>query len=212
MESIQLHRGYSLVELMVVLAIIATLLTVVITNQSQFNKTMTLSSTAYDIALTVRSAQTFGLGSRGAVASGKAGYGVHFSRDEQDTFILFQDTDPPVGSDASPDAVPGDYVYTSLSDAVEQTYAIGNGIKITDFCASTAGVWECASATLTSLDIVFKRPNPDVYVSTNGSFAPSVTLVCLKLSAPSGESRFVTVGSAGQIVANAASDSASCHD
>lgn len=196
---------------MVVLAIIATLLTVVITSQSQFNKTMTLSSTAYDIALTIRSAQTFGLGSRGAIASGKAGYGVHFSRDEQNTFLLFQDTDPPVG-DTRPDTVPGDYIYTSLSDAVEQTYTIGNGIKITDFCALTGGVWECSSDNLESLDIVFKRPNPDVYVSTNGSFAPSVTLVCLKLSSPYGGSRFVTIGSAGQIVANAASDPSSCHD
>ena len=50
--------------MMVVLAIIVTITGVTLTSQTSFNKTLVLANTAYDIALTLRSSQTYGLGSR----------------------------------------------------------------------------------------------------------------------------------------------------
>ena len=49
---------------MVVLAIVTSITAIVFTSQNSFNKTLILANTAYDIALTFRSAATYGLGGR----------------------------------------------------------------------------------------------------------------------------------------------------
>ncbi len=199
--------GFTLVELMVVLAIIVTISGVILGSQSSFNKTLILSNTAYDIALTLRSAQTYGLGSRASVASANAGYGLHLNSGVQDSFILFSDTSP-AASCGAPDCPPGDHVYTNGQDVLVQTYALGNRMAVSNFCAFSSGAWACAAnGGLTSLDLVFARPNPDAFMSKNGTYSPvfPVTAACLTISSPQGGSRFISVGTSGQIVANAAS-------
>lgn len=197
-------RGFTLIELLVVFAIISIITGVVFTNQGSFNKTLLLSNTAYDIALTLRSAQTFGLGSRAVGSVANAGYGVHFQTSPSNSFTLFADTFPAVSCTA-PDCRPGDYVYTSGSDALMQTYTLGNGITVSDFCARLGATVACAYANgggLTSLDIVFSRPNPDAFVTANGS---PYTDACLAVTSPQGGFRYISVGSAGGITANASS-------
>jgi len=199
---------------MVVLAIIVTLSTVVLASQSSFNKTLILSNTAYDIALSLRSAQTYGLSSRASNASTNAGYGLHLQSGAPGSFILFSDT-APAASCSTPNCPPGDHAYGSGSDVLVQTYELGNGMTIRDFCAQSSGSWSCAaSGGLTSLDIVFARPNPDAFMSKNGSYSAlfPVTAACITVSSPQGASRFISVGSAGQIIANAASDPSSCYE
>ena len=216
MESISFHRGFSLVELMVVLAIIGVIMSIVLTSQSTFNKTIILKNTAYDIALTLRNAETYGLGSRAAGVTANAGYGVHFQNAPTGTFTFFADTYPlspsafnchglPAGGSGAPDAQPGDCAYTAGQDQKVNEYALGNGITISDFCAlSGGGVWSCAVARgggLSSLDIVFARPNPDAFIRANGF---SYTSACLTISSPQGGTRYISVASSGQITANAA--------
>ncbi len=197
---------------MVVLTIIVVLTTVILTSQSSFNKTLILANTAYDIALTLRSTETFGLGSRAAGTATNVGYGIHLSSGATNSFILFADSYPGP-SCGTPDCKPGDHVYTS-TDVLVQMYQLNNGISIQNFCAfsSGSGGWSCAaSGQLSSLDIVFTRPNPAPFMSTNGSYsAPpfSSTAACMSLaspSAPSGPYRYISVGSSGQIIANATS-------
>ena len=218
MEHPYAHRGFTLIELLVVLAIITTLVAIVFTSQSSFNKTLVLANTAYDIALTLRSAENFGLGSRASGSTVNVGYGVHFQAGTTGSFIFFADTDPPVGAGtchpiigndpAGPGATPGDCVYTS-SDYEVNEYVLGNGIFVKDFCAYS-GSWSCASGGLISLDIVFAQPNPEPSISKDGSYStiPLVTRACLTLaspSAPSGPDRYVLVEPSGQITANASS-------
>ena len=213
MESIRLHRGFTLIELMVVFTIIVTISMVVLTSQSSFNKTLILSNTAYDIALALRSSQTYGLGSRGLNNSTvgtvtNAGYGLHFSNGSHDSFILFADTSPGA-SCSTPDCRPGDYVYTSNADAmIGQPYQINNGITIKDFCAYAGSSVSCEYAHgggLSSLDIVFARPNPDAHVSADGSsYNGGACITIASASAPNGPYRFVSVAPSGEIAANAA--------
>lgn len=193
---------------MVVLAIIAVLTAVVLSNQSSFNKTLILANTAYDIALTLRSAEAYGLSSRAVGAAANSGYGVHLSSGTADSFLFFADTAGGTScAGMAPDCKSGDRVYTS-ADTLVRTYTLNNGITIQDFCAFT-GSWSCAaSGGISSLDIVFVRPNPEPRMSTNGSYAAppfSVTAACLSVTSPQGGARHVSVGSSGQIVANAAS-------
>lgn len=200
------------------LAIIGLISMVVLTSQSNFNRTITLANTAYDIALTLRSAQTYGLGSR-ATSAGipNVPYGVHFAGNN--SFVFFADT-LPTGSTGTPncrnsetgkpDCQPGNYAFTSGSDVVVQTYTIGNSITIQDFCAYSSGAWQCRSNGLASLDIVFARPDPDPFISKNGAWVEAfpVTQACITLaaaSAPAGPYRYIKVAQSGEITANGTS-------
>ena len=209
MEPIHLRRGFTIIELLIVLAIIATITAVALSSQSSFNKTLILANTAYDIALTIRSAESFGLGSRAIGSVASPGYGIHFQKGVTDSFIFFADTSPAINSSCTrPDRKPGDQLYSS-ADARVQTYKLGNGMSISDFCVSGAGSVSCASsngAGLSSLDIVFARPNPDAFIRADGSSFTSYTSACLKISSKNGEaSRFISVAASGEIIAEAPS-------
>lgn len=207
MESLRFRRGFTLIELMVVLAIMTVIMTIVLANQSSFNKTLILANAAYDIALTLRFAEAHGLGSRAVGTASNVAYGVHLVRGSQNSFILFADT-VPATSCGTPDCKAGDHVYADGADALVQTYMLGNGMTISDFCAQSTGSWSCAAAGgLTSLDIVFERPNPDPFMSANGLYSATfpVTAACLTVSSPQGGARFVSIAASGQIIPNAAS-------
>ena len=221
MESNRSHtgnNGFTLVELMVVLTIITVITTVVLASQSSFNKTLILANTAYDIALALRSAESYGLGSRAAGATVNAGYGLHFQSGIPNTFIFFADTYPapstssvchPIADASAPNAQSGNCSYESEQGEKVTSYALGNGITISDFCAYALGSSSCAYAHgggLSSLDIVFARPNPEPFISANGSYSPPpfrITSACLTISSPQGGTQYVSVASSGQITADA---------
>ena len=71
----------------------------------------------------------------------------------------FADTAPAINSSCTrPDCRPGDYLY-STDDTLVQTYTIGNGIMVSDFCTSSDRARCASTGDLSSLDIVFARPN-----------------------------------------------------
>lgn len=204
---------------MVVLAIITVITTVVLTNQNSFNKSLILANTSYDIALTLRAAQTYGLSSRAAGVSANAGYGLHFEVATPGAFTLFSDIYPaastlsvchPTADASAPDARPGNCVYESAQSEKIVEYILGNGITINDFCSYAVGSWSCAhtnGSSLSSLDIVFARPNPDPFISTNGSYSDAfpVTAACLSMTSSHGGEQYISIAASGQIIADAAS-------
>jgi prepilin-type N-terminal cleavage/methylation domain-containing protein len=220
MESFRLHRGFSLIELLVVLSIIMVLTFVVLTTQSSFNKTLVLSNTAYDIALSIRTAETYGLGSRTVtgVSQRNVGHGIRFDISQPNRFVFFADSTPAAsasnchglppsdaGGATSPAAQPGDCIYQAGSDVAVKTYTIENNITITNFCTYTSGTPTCTgSGGVTTLDVVFSRPNPDAFISKNGSysFLSPITQACITLSSPYGATRTIVVGAAGHIAVN----------
>lgn len=186
MESIHLRRGFTLVEMLVVIAIIGVIMTIVMTSQSTFNKTLILKNTAYDIALTLRGAQTYGMNSRSYRSN--VWYGIHFDKGSK-TFKLFADIYPAASSCGKPNCPVGNRIFNESLDKTEQTYTLGNGITVNNLCKN--GICDQPS-----LDIVFARPNPDVYVGGSQDSA------CITVTSAQGGLRYIFVGASGQIIAN----------
>lgn len=220
MEPIHLRRGFTLIELLVVAAIILVVTAIVITSQASFNKTIVLANTAYDIALTMHSAENFGLGSRSVDGVMNTGYGVHFDMAAPHSFILFADTYPAVGTPGNfchtvvgisngPGAIPGDCIYEpsgspSGSDQKINDYTLQNGITLDNLCvySDSSSSWSCSnSANFSTLDVVFARPNGDATISAGGLFvSPSpYTKACITITSPQGGLRFVSVDMLGEI-------------
>jgi prepilin-type N-terminal cleavage/methylation domain-containing protein len=187
---IRILRAFSLIELLVVIGIFTVISALVLANHSRFNSSVLLGSLAYDIALSVREAQVYGVSVRGVSNNFQAGYGIHFS--SPNSYILFADTYPAGTPNKKYDP----------QDTIVSTYTLSNGHSISRFCGVNGNVQDCSdNGAITSLDIVFLRPEPDATISStaSGPYAEGVITV----SSGGGGTRTITVGSTGQIsVAN----------
>lgn len=215
-----MNRGVTLIELLVVVAIITVLASVIVIGQGAFNKTVLLTNTAYDVALTIRSAQTFGLSNRTeSLVLNNTGYGIHFAKSANASFLLFADSDTVFDNchtsssgigNTAPDYIPGDCVYNSSTEnnAFAQTYKLGNGITFTNICASQNGT--SYTCNLDSLDIVFARPNTKALITTNGqgyNQAQPYISAYVVLAAPQGVyNKYVCMRQTGEIHISASAD------
>ncbi len=208
MEHSHAHRGFTLIELLIVSGIIVVITGIVFVNQSTFNKTLILSNTAYDIALSIQAAETYGMGGH-SVGISPVGYGLHFDSNFPKEYKLFADISPqsssgsachaPGNTQGGLDAQPGNCVYDAGNDSLVLTYGLGNGISISEFCAYPAWGKYCASTGLTSLDVVFSRPNAAPLISTSGAYTASAKSACLAAISPQGGIRSVVISASGEI-------------
>jgi prepilin-type N-terminal cleavage/methylation domain-containing protein len=178
-------RGFSLVELMVSVAVVAIITSIVLTNQNQFNSSILLRNLSYDIALSIRQAQVFGLSIRSGFGVNTQGYGVHFDSENDSSYILFADD--------------GDLQFDA-GDTVLDTFDIRGGNFVSKFCVHSEPSTEHCSDNGASkkINIVFKRPEPNAIISNenSGIFYERAKVY---VSSPAGNERLITVQSSGQI-------------
>lgn len=178
-------RGFSLIELLVVTGIFAVITGVVLANNAQFNSSVLLGNAGYDIALSVRQAQVYGLSTQSYSGDFQLGYGVHFQGSTQ--YVLFADRN-------------NDKRYDIEEDEVVQQYTLGRGHTILRFCGvKSDSTEECSDgpAALTHLDIGFLRPNPDATVTGDSPTPYSTAKIVIQSRAE--ETRTITIQSTGQI-------------
>jgi prepilin-type N-terminal cleavage/methylation domain-containing protein len=192
-------RGFTLVELLVVVAVITIITGFLLFNQNKFNSSTLMRSLAYSIGLSIRQAQLYGVSVRGfgtgAAPSFANGYGVYFSNPS--TFTLFADTN----NDGTYDAGEG------LSGVGGVLVSIGRGYSIGKFCAvSSGGQQDCypsgGTGVLSDMTVYFRRPNPDAVFSATctGSCASSYTSAYVQLTTTgSTDTRSIKVTNTGQI-------------
>lgn len=209
------HRGFTLVEMIVVLAIIVIVTTIALLGQSSFNRSMVLTDIAYTVAFSVREAQSLGISSRAFGGTQDAGYGIHFANGAPTSYKLFADISPAAPGDTqyplicpghpnvastNPEAKPGDCIQTLESEVV-RTYNLNNGFRIGGFCGKqTNGVPLCNGA-LDALDIIYLRPNTQsVITGVRGGTRTALTDATIRIVSPDGlAERCIYVSKVGQV-------------
>lgn len=205
-----------MIEMLVVLFIIAIITTVVITGQSNYNKTLLLTDTTYGVALSAREAQSFGLASRKFGSVQNPGYGLHFSNAIPGSYTLFADTDAPpgapppancpLGTPGTPEQKPGNCRYDT-TDGTVSTLAFSRGFTISKFCGKAGLTRYCSTdpVPLTTLDMVFTRPNTSTTISglLNGTALTSFDCAEITISDPSRQATdSIRISSIGEISVN----------
>ncbi len=199
--------------MIVVLAIIVIITAVAVSGQNDFNRSLTITDTAYTVALSVRQSQTFGLSSRVFNGTTNAAYGAHFT--PANSYLLFADIYPvaPGTSSAycpshtavagSPDAKPGNCTYDSGNGEVVQNYSFGRGFSITNVCGKDVSrALHCTTTDLTGIDVVYLRPNTDSIITGLRAANGNIKLIDaqIKLQAPSGNGvRYICITQVGEV-------------
>jgi len=182
-------KGFTLVELLVSIGIFTLITTVAVFNNSSFNGSLVLSNLAYEIGLSVRQAQFYGITVKQTSLDQTkfdSGYGIHFDMNDPSTYILFEDRKPPAGS---PDHV---YNGSSVADADIEIFRISKGNSISNVCVDG----NCVNS---SVDITFVRPHPDAYIRVNGDPLTYHAQANICVISKQGTKRKVVVESTGQI-------------
>lgn len=152
--------GFTLLELLVVITISTVITTAFIIKNQEWNKTFAVSSETYDLALTIRQAQTYSLGVKEDVAGSSdkfnVSYGVHVDYAIPTQYILFVDRN-----------------FNGIYDNGEaiETKVFKRGVRIVSLCGNrNNGNTLCAESTpgsnfIGKSNIVFKRPETRAYVT-----------------------------------------------
>jgi prepilin-type N-terminal cleavage/methylation domain-containing protein len=202
-------KGFTLIELLVVCSIVIILSTLILIDNNKFGGDVTLENLAYDIALTVRQTQVYGIAVTGFSQSGtntfSNGYGMRFSTASPSAstqYLLFADI-----------AGTGVCQGSCLSNDIVQTNTLQQNYSVYSLCViPQVGNQTCAPAT--EIDILYKRPEPQAFISAG--FAGAVPTSCIQSSgysacyyeaqiqvrSPKGDTRTILVDATGQITVN----------
>jgi prepilin-type N-terminal cleavage/methylation domain-containing protein len=202
--------GFTVVEMLVVLAIFAIISSIVISNYSDFRSSVSLENLSQDIALSIRRSQIYAMSVKGTTGVGPTpfpAYGIHFSNESspsysyggsQKSFIIFADL-PPSTSPASYDQSSNTCGYSNLATGNECVEEVT--INSTDFIKELCVNSTCGLSG--SLDISFTRPNSDAsfcfILPLGNSCAGSVSSASIFISSLDGKTKKISVWNTGQI-------------
>lgn len=192
MKSKARSAGFTLIEMLAVIGIMAVISGIILVNNNRFGGVVLLQNLAYDIALSIRQAQGMGIAVQRFQSSFSSAYGMHFQVDSSGaaTYVLFADVlEPEDGFYACPQP------NTPNCELVQST-TIATGYRISQLCVTPPGEAERCDAT--SLDITFKRPEPDAYIRS--SIASGINESgSIHVTSPRGDTKVITVQANGQI-------------
>lgn len=197
MSSLSYKKGFTLLEMMVVIFIITVMTGVLLGNLPNFRDSTTLQLVTQEVAVTIRGAQVFGIGTRVVTGGGFPGHGIYFCgiNNSQSTascrknFVLF--TDPKTTNNGTQKWFDGYNSFSigsnqlALADTAawrtaclndyshecREVYALGGNIEI---CAITKNDNYNNGGTLDTdnpASITFSRLYPDAFMTSSKSDA-----------------------------------------
>ena len=172
MQDLRKNGGFTLIELIVSIAIFAVMTALVVSRYGTFNQNTLLTNVAYDMALTIRTAQSYGLSvksSDSASNSFGSAYGVHFDKSKPTKFTLFIDTNK------------NGYYEDPANSGVDQnvtTYTLTSGVTMARICLGSDTLTCTPLGNNDALDITYLRPNPDAIVYCEPNISPGPNTGC----------------------------------
>ncbi|MFH1423495.1 MAG: prepilin-type N-terminal cleavage/methylation domain-containing protein [Candidatus Nealsonbacteria bacterium] len=134
-------RGFTLLELLVVVSIIVLMTAFTLPNHRSGDNQLALQRSAHKISQDLRRAQGFAISVKDFNGSTPGGYGIYFDLDENDRYIMFADLD-------------GDQTYSGINEKAEEILLEGE-IRLVG----------------SSLTVFFTPPNPNVYFFPDAAIA-----------------------------------------
>jgi len=183
--------AFTLIEMLVVVAIIVVITGTVLANNSKFGGVVQLQNLAYDIALSTREAQVYGVSVLRFGTSFTAAFGVHYdisNAADSKTYTIFADVTDTANT-GTPDGI------FQTSEIVQQT-DITRGYYIGQLCVTLAGVEDCSP---TSVDITYNHPEPDAYIRAGGNPSTLYEKARIVVMSPRGDQMSVEIENNGQI-------------
>ena len=216
------NRGFALVELLIAVVLFGIISTFVILAYNRVSGQLFLSPLAYELALSFRQSQSYGVSVHQFQGDFDVGYGLHFDSNSQakTTYAMFADEDGIEGDGLFNGGFGSSYDASGCLTMAEcvSVFKLEKGNTIYKFCGVLQGDGgrdalpadkkeECSvdslpssNQNITFLDVTFLRPNPDASIKTNRS-AGGVLYQSARVyvASPTGEKRVVEVRSTGQI-------------
>lgn len=197
--------GFTLVELLVTISMFVVITGVVLVNSNQFDNSVLLRNFTYDIALTIKQAQTYGVNVNENSQGGfKNSYGVYFDINDapkggsNTNFVIFSDFLDQDFLPSDPKSINPSVTTCNIDSECIKKYSMNKGAHIKSICVSENDNI-CDTKTLS---ILFERPKLDAKMYSFDSSIPSedsYKYVKINLESGDGATSSVVVTSAGQI-------------
>ena len=189
-------KGFTVIELLIVMAISVVLFGVVLFNYGTFNDKASLSSSAQEVAVGIRQAQIYGINVKEATVGGgnfNNSYGVYFNRiSSPDAYYIFVDKNnngvysDPIGACGGTECI--------------EKILLKNGVTVHSITSTSCS----GASSIIGVQVFFKRPNPDAIIKLmdyDGYWCNSqvITNATITLKSPKGEFQTINIENTGQI-------------
>lgn len=189
------QKGFTLVELLISIGIIAFISSIVLLKYSSFDSTVLLKNAAYEVALALREAQAKSVSGSHQGGDASFPFGVTFTPDSKN-YTIFRYAS---ATDLSP------YYDVSESDpdlaSNISTTSMERSMLVTDVCIDTGSIF-CSAEGVTRLDVSFRRPEFRAlfYAIKDGAPQTNIQSAKIKVGSSNGGNVFVVeVTRLGQI-------------
>lgn len=211
-----LSRGFTLIELVVVVAIIVIVTGVILANLPAFRSKISLDLIAEEVAITIRQAQVYGIGTREFGERNFPSHGIYFNEATPERFVLFADVCNESGA-----AQPDDTFQESFSSGclasniptnqngepteLREEFMFHGGVQFSQILGCVGN--DCIPLPNGDMNIIFRRPDPEATFNPaketvdSTPFNRIIAVIHSPQAVAGGQDRHVVVSNTGQIYA-----------